>query len=93
MNQDPFNNSNSGFTENLNNGKHLEQVTHSDPEVELPPKSVEDVRAVNRSLKRLYLILLTVGIALGAVISVGVVTLLNRFELTAPPTQVDDTVE
>ncbi len=49
-----------------------------------PQPSPEDKRVEQRqqTLKRLFLILLTAGLIIGALLSVGVIQLLNRFGLT-----------
>ncbi|NJK28604.1 MAG: hypothetical protein HC925_09570 [Coleofasciculaceae cyanobacterium SM2_3_26] len=50
-----------------------------------PPQATE----TTRSLKLLYVILLVIGLAIGAVCAMGVVALLHRFGLTEVPEQVD----
>lgn len=50
----------------------------------------EDTKATKRSLKRLVIILIAIGLAVGAVMSVGVVLVLDRFDLSDPPAQLDD---
>ena len=42
-----------------------------------------------KSLKRLIVILVAVGLVLGGIVSVGVVIALNKFGLTDTPAQVD----
>ncbi|MGK7933718.1 MAG: hypothetical protein AB4041_20125 [Microcystaceae cyanobacterium] len=55
---------------------------------QIPPP---DKNAAKRTLRNLFLILLTVGISLGVLLSIGLVKLLNNWGLTdkPQPTQVD----
>ena len=62
-------------------------------EPELAQRRREDVAATRRDLKRLYLFLLAVGIGLGALVSVGVVLLLDRFDLIDPSTEIQEPAE
>jgi hypothetical protein len=62
-------------------------------EPELTQRRREDVAATRKDLKRLYLFLLAVGISLGALVSVGVVFLLDRFDLIDPTTEIQEPVE
>lgn len=52
---------------------------------DVPELDVARARRARATAKRFYLILLVFGLALGAVLSVAIVMLLNRFGLTEPP--------
>ncbi|MGJ3251276.1 MAG: hypothetical protein ACFE0J_09120 [Elainellaceae cyanobacterium] len=54
-----------------------------------PPKE-GDRQTVRRVMTRLYIILLVVGLGIGAIVSVGVVMLIERLGLTDVPQQVED---
>ncbi|MEB3359122.1 MAG: hypothetical protein VKK04_20515 [Synechococcales bacterium] len=56
----------------------------------VPKLSEERIEAAKKGAKRLYLILLVVGLAIGALVSIGVVAGLKRFGLTDVPNQVED---
>jgi hypothetical protein len=58
-------------------------------EPELAQRRREDVAVTQSSLKRLYIILLAVGIGLGAIVSVGVVLLLDRLDLIDPAPSIE----
>lgn len=47
------------------------------------------VKAATQNAKRFYLILLVIGLAIGAVASIGVVALLRHWGLTDVPAQVE----
>ena len=49
----------------------------------------ERVQARQKHVKKLFIILLTVGLVIGAVVSVGVIALLQRFGLTDSQPQID----
>ncbi|MGB3492862.1 MAG: hypothetical protein WBA57_09050 [Elainellaceae cyanobacterium] len=51
----------------------------------VPELDAERARRARQTAKRFYLILLALGLAIGAVVSVAIVVLLNRFGLTEPP--------
>lgn len=88
MNQQPSDNSTSNPTNYSGNGT---QAHNSAPqEADLASIRQEPTRTTKRSLKRLVIILLAVGVAAGAVMSVGIALVLDRFELSDPPTQVDE---
>ncbi|GEM_PF-4990285 len=55
------------------------------PSEDIPKLDAERARKARDSAKRFYLILLAFGLTLGAVLSVAIVMLLNRFGLTDPP--------
>lgn len=68
--------------------------TGSDPtdrdEFDLQPRSPEEAERFQKarnSAKRLYLILLAIGLGIGILVSIGVVSLLQRFGLTDVPDQ------
>ncbi|MGJ3245220.1 MAG: hypothetical protein ACFE0I_03995 [Elainellaceae cyanobacterium] len=54
-----------------------------------PPKE-GDRQTVRRVMIRLYIILLVIGLGIGAIVSVGVVMLIERLGLTDVPQQVED---
>lgn len=96
MHQDPFNDSQSPHIHASGNGSEPQEllpevVEHRvEPETaESVPIQQEDVRAAQASFKRLYLILLVIGLVIGAILSVGVVSLLDRLGLSDPPSQVE----
>lgn len=62
-------------------------------EPDLAQRRRDDAVATRRSLKRLYLSLLAIGIGLGALVSVGLVLLLDRFDLIDPPTEIQEPAE
>jgi len=62
-------------------------------EPDLAQRRREDAAATRRSLKRLYLSLLAIGLGLGALVSVGVVLLLDRFDLIDPSTEIQEPAE
>jgi cytochrome c-type biogenesis protein CcmE len=45
---------------------------------------------IQQVMRRLYIILIVVGLGLGAIVSVGIVALIQRLGLTDVPEQVDD---
>ncbi|MCT7970529.1 hypothetical protein [Laspinema olomoucense] len=47
--------------------------------------------ATQEAFKRLYIILLVIGLSIGVVAAIGVVNLLNRWGLTQPPQSVEET--
>ncbi len=51
------------------------------------PEEAERFKQARNSAKRLYLILLAIGLAIGILASIGVVSLLQRFGLTDVPDQ------
>lgn len=55
----------------------------------LRPVDEEHFKAAHQSAKRLYLILLVLGLTIGALLSVGVVAIMQRFGLTDVPTQIE----
>ncbi|MBD2071781.1 hypothetical protein H6F93_30390 [Leptolyngbya sp. FACHB-671] len=62
-------------------------------EPDLAQRRHEDATATRRSLKRLYLSLLAIGIGLGALVSVGLVLLLDRFDLINPSVEIREPAE
>jgi len=94
MNQHPLDNSNSHSYDNNGAGK---QTPPPIPELPIPENSEGEVeaeqqerlRATQQSFKRLYLILLAIGLSIGAVLAVGVAILLDRFNLSDPPSRCD----
>ncbi|MGF1499161.1 MAG: hypothetical protein ACFB8W_20390 [Elainellaceae cyanobacterium] len=56
----------------------------------VPKLSEERTQAAKKGAKRLYLILLAVGLAIGALVSVGIVAGLKRLGLTDVPAQVEE---
>lgn len=93
MNQPPFNNPKSPSTDYLNDGKGAPPAPTTPEETKLAQMRQEDARVAKQNLKRLYLILLVVGITLGAIVSVGIAIVLDRFNLSDPPVQVDQPSE
>lgn len=59
----------------------------AEPETEQAKQ--ERLRATQQSFKRLYLILLAIGLSIGAVLGIGVAILLDRFNLSDPPSRCD----
>ncbi len=53
------------------------------------PKS--NPSGIQQSFKRLYVILLLIGLSLGGVAAIGVLNLLNNWGLTEPPPPVEET--
>lgn len=53
------------------------------------PEEAERFQKARNSAKRLYLILLAIGLAIGILASIGVVSLLQRFGLTDVPDQLE----
>lgn len=62
-------------------------------EPDLAQRRREDAAVTRRSLKRLYLSLLAIGIGLGALVSVGLVLLLDRFDLINPSVEIQEPAE
>jgi|GEM_PF-3172891 len=56
-----------------------------------PNLSPEHIKATKKSLKRIYMILLIMGLLLGGLVSVGVVIALDRMGLTDAPADVEET--
>jgi len=56
-----------------------------------PNLSPEHIKATKKSLKRIYITLLIMGLLLGGVVSVGVVIALDRMGLTDAPADVEET--
>ena len=56
-----------------------------------PNLSSDDIKATKKSLKRIYITLLIIGLILGGVVSVGVVIALDRMGLTNAPAEVEET--
>ncbi|MEP0871340.1 hypothetical protein NDA01_16150 [Trichocoleus desertorum AS-A10] len=95
MNQHPSDPSDSHLNGNNGSGQ---KTPPSTPPMPAPPTSPspeaeqakqERLRATQQSFKRLYLILLAVGLSIGAVLAVGVAILLDRFGLSDPPSRCD----
>lgn len=67
----------------------------ANPEVGSPhtPKNIpnSNVSATKQAFKRLYIILIVIGLSIGVVAAYGVVNLLNRWGLTQPPPPVEET--
>ncbi|MBO0349401.1 hypothetical protein J0895_09840 [Phormidium pseudopriestleyi FRX01] len=70
-------------------------VDIANPEVGSPHQpenlSNSNVSATQQTFKRLYIILLVIGLSIGGVAAIGVVNLLNRWGLTQPPPPVEET--
>lgn len=62
-------------------------------EPDLAQRRREDAAVTRRSLKRLYLSLLVIGVGLGALVSVGLVLLLDRFDLINPSVEIQEPAE
>jgi len=93
MNDHQFDHSKPDQASYSTNGRHQPRLTQEEidrQEPDLAQQRREDAIATRRELKQLYAILLTVGISLGALVSVGVVLLLDRFDLTRPQTEVSE---
>jgi hypothetical protein len=94
MNQHPLDNSNSHSYDNNGAGKQTPPPVPDLPipensEGEVEAEQQERLRATQQSFKRLYLILLAIGLSIGAVLAVGVAILLDRFNLSDPPSRCD----
>jgi len=94
MNQHPSDPSDSHLNGNNGSGQKTPPSTPIlstppvvEPEVEKAKQ--ERLQATQQSFKRLYLILLAIGLAVGAVLAVGVAILLDRFNLSDPPARCD----
>lgn len=87
MNQHPFNNSDSNESNGLVDINNHQQPINQ--EVELTTTQSKDVKTAKQSLKRFTLILIAVGVSLGAILAVGTISFLNRFNLFDVPTQVE----
>ncbi|MBD1864063.1 MULTISPECIES: hypothetical protein [Trichocoleus] len=100
MNQHPFDPSDSHLNGNNGSGQKMPPPTPIPPtpplvepetlplvEPEAEQAKQERLRATQQSFKRLYLILLAVGLSIGAVLAVGVAILLDRFGLSDPPSR------
>ena len=59
------------------------------PKISSVPKDAERFEQARRSAQRLYLILLAIGLSIGVITSVGIVSLLQRFGLTEVPNQIE----
>jgi hypothetical protein len=96
MNQHPLDNSNSYSYDNNGAGKQtpppipdLPISENSEVEIEVEAERQERIRATQQSFKRFYFILLAIGLSIGAVLAVGVAILLDRFNLSDPPSRCD----
>nr|WP_290225401.1 hypothetical protein [Trichocoleus desertorum] len=102
MNQHPSDPSNSDLNGNNGSGQKTPPPIPIPPtpplvELEIPPliepeveqAKQERLRATQQSFKRFYLILLAIGLSIGAVLAVGVAILLDRFNLSDPPSRCD----
>ena len=49
--------------------------------------------ATKQAFKRLYIILIVIGLSIGVVAAIGVVNLLNRWGLTQPPPPIEQPIE
>ncbi|MFB2882216.1 hypothetical protein [Floridanema aerugineum] len=87
MNQHPFNNSEDDDSNGLGKINKTQQPINQ--EVEPTNTQSKEVKTAKQSLKRLTLILIAIGVTLGAILAVGVITFLNRYNLFDVPTQVD----
>lgn len=87
MNQHPFNNSESDDSNGLGDINNTQPPINQ--EVELTTKQSKNVKATKQSLKRLILILIAIGVSLGAILAVGTITFLNHYKLFDVPVQVD----
>ncbi|MCT7984245.1 hypothetical protein NG796_13160 [Laspinema sp. A4] len=64
------------------------EIQSSNTPENLPPSGTS---ATQEAFKRLYIILLVIGLSIGVVAAIGVVNLLNRWGLTQPPPPVEET--
>ena len=87
MNQHPFNNSESDDSNGLGD------INSTPPPInqEVKPTTTQstDLKAAKKSVKRFTLILIAIGVSLGAILAIGTITFLNRFNFFDVPTQVD----
>lgn len=87
MNQHPFNDSESDNPNGL--GDINSTPPPIDQEVEPTTTQSTDLKAAKKSVKRFTLILIAVGVSLGAILAIGTITFLNRFNFFDVPTQVE----
>lgn len=70
-------------------------VDIANPEVGSSPKPenvpTANASATKQAFKRLYVILIVIGLSIGVVAAIGVVNLLNQWGLTEPPPPVEET--
>ncbi|MFB2936878.1 hypothetical protein ACE1B6_16635 [Aerosakkonemataceae cyanobacterium BLCC-F154] len=88
MNQHPFNNSNSDESNGL--GDISNSTPPTNQEVEPTTSQSTDLKAAKKSVKRFTLILIAIGVSLGAILAIATITFLNRLNFFDVPTQVDE---
>jgi hypothetical protein len=67
----------------------------ANPKVRRPPKkkNIPTSASTKEAFKRLYIILIVIGLSIGVVAAIGVVNLLNRWGLTQPPPPIEQPIE
>lgn len=82
------------FPEETNGGGLLPNRSNKANEQSLVPEPIapedkENYQKARQSAQRLYLILLAVGLSIGIIASIGVVSFLQRFGLTEIPDRIE----
>jgi hypothetical protein len=87
MNQPPYDfNSESGIDEYLHHRRRRDSDADQLPEpIYVEPEIRERAIATSNTLRRYFLILLSVGLGLGAILAIGLVLVLNYLGLTDKP--------
>jgi hypothetical protein len=83
-NQQPPHNFNNDGSPHLE-GQEVEQATpdaNGERPVAESPLAREDAKAAQKTLKRLYIILLVIGLGIGGLLAYGVIAALDRLGLT-----------
>lgn len=81
MNNQPFNDFNNNSSQNsFSDNQHYTESQNS--EVTEVKTFSPSLTAKKKKMQKLFIILLIIGLCLGAIISVGIVILLNEFGLT-----------
>ncbi|MFB2936874.1 hypothetical protein ACE1B6_16615 [Aerosakkonemataceae cyanobacterium BLCC-F154] len=88
MNQHPFNNSEPQDPNNLSNLTNNPQSTSQ--EVEPTTTEGKDVKSAKKSVKRFTLKLVVVGVTLGVILAIGVITFLSRYNFFEAPAQIEE---
>lgn len=88
MNQFPNNFDRNGLSDDLGNNLRASEIDiESDRELE--NVSVENIAKTKQQLKRIFLILLGFGLGVGIFVSIGVVAVMNYFNLKEIPERPD----
>ncbi len=77
------------FSTNGNDDAPLPSLASEDASDEIPDDESERFQKARKTAQRFYLILLVLGLSLGAIASIGVVMLLQRLGLTDVPARVE----